>query len=354
MKCGNCRQEGHTKRTCTQPVANLVIKVEPVEPVEPVEQVEPVEPVEPEKKETVMVKPPLKWVGGKTQIIHQVLANFPRTMKNYVEPFMGGGSVLLALLLMRQRGIIQITGSIYASDSNPNMIGFYQNLQSHREELVDALRNMVEEYTAIQGTTVHRNATEEEAKSSRESYYYWIRSTFNALSQEDKVKPRGSAMLLFLNKTCFRGLYREGPHGLNVPFEKQHQNLTIFEEAHLQQVSELIQGVIFKCQPFEALVVEEGDFVYMDPPYVPEKATTFVGYNAGGFTRENHDALFELCHTFAEKGVRLLMSNADVPLVKETFLEPRYEIRTIVVRRAIHSKKPDTKTREVLITNHIV
>ena len=298
-----------------------------------------------------IVKPPLKWVGGKTQIIDQVLALFPRTMKNYVEPFLGGGSVLLALLSMRQQGLIQITGTICASDTNPNIIGFYQNLQSHREELVDALQTIVGEYTAIDGTTVNRSATEEEAKSSRESYYYWIRSTFNALSQEDKVKPRGSAMLLFLNKTCFRGLYREGPHGLNVPFEKQHQNPTIFEEAHLQQVSELIQGVIFKCQPFEALVAEEGDFVYVDPPYVPEAAKSFVAYNAGGFTRENHDALFELCHALTEKKVRLLMSNADVPLVKDAFPEPRYQTQTIVARRAIHSKKPGAKTREVLITN---
>jgi DNA adenine methylase len=372
MKCGNCRQEGHTKRTCTQPVhaepSKKATKVEPAKPkaakkavkpnvakVEPA-KVEPakVEPaqVEPAKKqENTIVKPPLKWVGGKTQIIHQVLALFPRTMKNYVEPFLGGGSVLLALLSMRQQGLIEITGTIYASDMNPNTIGFYQNLQSHREELVEALQTIAAEYTAIDGTVVNRKATEEEAKSSRESYYYWIRSTFNALSQEDKVKPRGSAMLLFLNKTCFRGLYRQGPHGLNVPFEKQHQNPTIYEEAHLQQVSELIQGVVFTCQPFEALSAEEGDFVYMDPPYVPETAKSFVAYNADGFTRESHDALFELCHTLTKKKVRLLMSNADVPLVRETFLEPRYETQIIEVRRAIHSKKPGAKTNEVLISN---
>jgi DNA adenine methylase len=346
MKCGNCRQEGHTKRTCTQPVANVKPSNAPKAAKKSSKKT-----VKVEKQNNVIVKPPLKWVGGKTQIIEQVLALFPRVMKNYVEPFLGGGSVLLALLSMRQQGLIQITGTIHASDTNPNTIGFYQNLQSRREELVEALQAMVEEYTAIEGEVVNRKASEEEAKSSRESYYYWIRSTFNGLSQEDKVKPRGSAMLLFLNKTCFRGLYREGPHGLNVPFEKQHQNPTIYEEAHLQQVSELIQGVVFTCQPFEALSAEEGDFVYLDPPYVPETAKSFVGYNAGGFTRENHDALFELCHTLTGKNVKLLMSNADVPLIKEMFLEPRYEIRTIAVRRAIHSTKPDAKTNEVLITN---
>jgi DNA adenine methylase len=340
MKCGNCRQEGHTKRTCKQPV----VHVEPAKP-----KAAKVESAK--KQENAIIKPPLKWVGGKTQIIDQVLSLFPRTMKNYVEPFLGGGSVLLALLSLRQQGLIQITGTIFASDTNPNTIGFYQNLQSHLEEVVEALQIIVGEYTAIEGTVVNRKATEEEAKSSRESYYYWIRSTFNALTQEDKVKPRGSAMLLFLNKTCFRGLYREGPHGLNVPFEKQHQNPTIYEEAHLQQVSELIQGVVFTCQSFEALSAEEGDFVYLDPPYVPETAKSFVAYNAGGFTKENHDALFKLCHTLTGKRIQLLMSNADVPLVKEAFPEPRYETLTIEVRRAIHSKKPGAKTNEVLITN---
>jgi DNA adenine methylase len=329
MKCSNCSQEGHTKRKCPQAVkapqpANLI------------------------------VKPPLKWVGGKTQIIEQVLALFPKTMKDYVEPFLGGGSVLLALLSSRNH--IQISGNIKASDTNPNTIGLYQNIQSHIDELLEELTTLMATYSTIEGITVNRKATtEEEATSSRESYYYWIRSTFNALSQEDKIKPKGSAYLLFLNKTCFRGLYREGPNGLNVPFEKQHQHPTVFEEAHLRQVSALIQGVIFTCQPFEDALatVEEGDFVYLDPPYAPETATSFVGYNADGFSGEAHELLFNTCHKLSENKVKLLMSNADVPLVRDAFLTSIYDTRTIEVRRAIHSKKPGAKTNEVLITNRI-
>ena len=338
MKCSNCSQEGHTKRTCPQPVKATKVKATKATKVnaEPANQI---------------VKPPLKWVGGKTQIIGQVLALFPKTMKNYVEPFLGGGSVLLALLSSRDN--IQVE-TVKASDTNPNTIGLYQNIQSRIEELLEELTALMATYSAIEGTTVNRKATEEEATTSRESYYYWVRSTFNALSQEDKIKPKGSAYLLFLNKTCFRGLYREGPHGLNVPFEKQHQHPTVFEEAHLRQVSVLIQGVIFTCQPFEDALatVEEGDFVYLDPPYAPETVTSFVGYNADGFSGKAHELLFNTCHALTEKKVKLLMSNADVPLVKEAFTE-RYETRTIEVRRAIHSKKPDAKTNEVLITNRI-
>lgn len=330
MKCGHCKQEGHSKRTCallTQPVNN-------------------------ETKITYL-KPPLKWVGGKGQILDQVLALFPTHMNNYIEPFLGGGSILLGLLSLQQQGKIQIDGNLYASDSNPNTIGLYQNIQSHCEELIAALQDIVATYSAIQGTTVNRNATTlEEALSSRESYYYWTRSTFNALLKEEKVSPKGSAMLLFINKTCFRGVYREGPNGLNVPFEKQNQNQTIFEEAHLRAVSERIQGVHFRCQKFEDAMAnaERGDVVYLDPPYAPETATSFVGYNADGFSGENHALLFDMTHKLAEKHIKVIMSNADVPLVRQAFPEP-YQTQVISVRRAIHSKKPESKTNEVLITN---
>jgi len=330
MKCGHCKQEGHSKRTCPVATATVVATVA-----------------------TTYVKPPLKWVGSKQQIMDEVLALYPTQMNNYIEPFLGGGSVLLGVLSLRQQGKLQIDGNLYASDCNPNTIGLYQNIQSHCDELIAALQEIIAIYSTIQGTTVNRKATTlEDAQSSRESYYYWTRSTFNALLKEEKVSPRGSAMLLFLNKTCFRGVYREGPHGLNVPFEKQNQNQTIFDAAHLRQVSELIQGVRFTCQGFEASMAhaEQGDVVYLDPPYAPETATSFVGYNADGFSGEKHVLLFDMTHRLAEKRVKVIMSNADVPLVRAAFDEP-YHTQVISVRRAIHSKNPESKTNEVLITN---
>lgn len=330
MKCGHCKQEGHSKRTC--PTLSQSTNNE---------------------TKTIFTKPPLKWVGGKTQILDQVFALFPRQMNNYIEPFLGGGSVLLGILSLWQQDKIQINGDLYASDVNPNTIGLYQNIQSHCDELILALQQLVTTYSTIHGDTVHRNATsEDEARTSRESYYYWVRSSFNALTQEEKVSPKGSAMLVFLNKTCFRGLYREGPHGLNVPFEKQNQNQTIFEETHLRRISELIQGVHFICQGFEAsmALAKAGDVVYLDPPYVPETATSFVGYNADGFSGEQHHTLFALIHSLVQRDVNVIMSNADVPLVREAF-PPPYQTHVISVRRAINSKKPDARTNEVIIIN---
>jgi DNA adenine methylase len=343
MKCGHCKQEGHSKRTCPLLVTATAATATATTAAAAAATT----------AATTYVKPPLKWVGSKQQIMNEVLALYPTQMNNYIEPFLGGGSVLLGVLSLRQQGKIQIDGNLYASDSNPNTIGLYQNIQSHCEELITALQTIVTRYSTIEGTVVNRNATTlEEALSSRESYYYWTRFTFNAISQEKRVSPRGSAMLLFLNKTCFRGVYREGPHGLNVPFEKQNQNQTIFDATHLRQVSELIQGVRFTCQGFQESMTsaERGDVVYLDPPYAPETATSFVGYNADGFSGENHALLFDMTHRLAEKGIKVIMSNADVPLVRNAFGAP-YLTQVISVRRAIHSKKPESKTNEVLITN---
>ena len=133
--------------------------------------------------------------------------------------------------------------------------------------------------------------------TSQESYYYWIRYNYNNLSIEEKTDIIGSAMFIFLNKTCFRGIYRIGPHGFNVPFG-HYKNVSIYEETHIKEISELIQPVIFRTQSFiqSFYYCESDDFVYLDPPYVPEKTTSFVGYTADGFDLTQHQNLFKICN----------------------------------------------------------
>lgn len=290
-------------------------------------------------------KPFLKWVGGKTQIIHEVMDTFPSQMNDYHEPFLGGGSVLLAVLSRKQ-----CQGRIYASDVNSNLISVYQNIQSHPDEVIQALKKLIEVFRQCKGTVVHRTPTLEESTTSPESYYYWIRKTFNALSTEERKDVYASAMFLFLNKTCFRGVYREGPHGFNVPFGN-YKNPSILDESHIKHVSTLIQGVIFSCSSFEESLarVRPGDFVYMDPPYAPEQDTSFVAYTKSGFPLEQHQRLFQMCHDLTKKEVLWVMSNSEVKLVTDTFSQ--YTMSILSCRRAIHSKKPGSKTNEVLITN---
>ena len=297
------------------------------------------------------LKPFLKWVGGKTQIIDQVMTRFPREIANYHEPFLGGGSVLLALL---SDSTIKIHGKIVASDLNSNLIGLYRNVQYRVEELIAEVGILVAEFAQCKGTMVNRKPlTIEDAMTSPESYYYWIRSRFNALSREDRQSVKASAMLLFMNKTCFRGVYREGPHGINVPFGN-YKNPTILDADHIRRVSQLIQPVVFVCQDFrEALsTLCAGDFVYLDPPYAPENENSFVSYTADGFDLNAHKALFEICGGFAAKNIEMLMSNADVELVREAFKDgSKYTMDTISCRRSIHSKTPEARTNEVLIKN---
>lgn len=278
-------------------------------------------------------KPFLKWVGGKTQILGEVFSHFPKTMANYHEPFLGGGSVLLALLSKVRVGEIELTGGVFASDANSGLINLYQQVQSNMGELVPALKELSSGY---------------EQCINKETFYYLIRARFTALQNDDRYTASAAAMFLFLNKTCFRGLYREGPKGFNVPFG-HYPAPSVFDEAELMAVSELIQGVEFACQDVQhsLLEVAKDDFIYLDPPYAPETATSFVGYTSNGFTLEDHRMLFARIKALTLS--KFLLSNADVPLVTEAFAG--YQKKIISARRAINSKKPESRTKEVLIWN---
>lgn len=295
-----------------------------------------------------MTKPVLKWVGGKSQIIDDVLNLFPKRIENYHEPFIGGGSVLFACL---SKGT-KISGKIYASDINPTLIGLYKNIQLQPDTFIVEMHKIINEFHECTGEEVNRKPlTLEEAKTSRESYYYWTRSRFNSIPTEHKMSLRASCLFLFLNKTCFRGLYREGPNGFNVPYGN-YKNPAIINDAHIHEVSTLIKNVIFTVEPFTVsmLRVKSGDFIYLDPPYAPASNTSFVKYNANGFGVDDHKNLFKLSR---ELNCNMLMSNANVELVIDAFPESHYNTKTISCKRTIHSKDPNSKAEELLITRLI-
>lgn len=279
------------------------------------------------------MKPFLKWVGGKTQLLDEVLSHFPKTIANYHEPFLGGGSVLLALLQKVRAGEIELTGGVFASDANSGLINLYQYVQANMAELLGALKELSTGYSQC---------------ANKETFYYLIRAKFTALQNDERYTATAAAMFLFLNKTCFRGLYREGPNGFNVPFG-HYSAPSIYDEADLAAVSDLIQGVEFACQDVQMALLGVGrdDFIYLDPPYAPETATSFVGYTSNGFALDMHQALFVRLKNLAL--TKFLLSNADVPLVTEAFAG--YQKKVVSARRAINSKKPESRTKEVLIWN---
>lgn len=299
-------------------------------------------------------KPLLKWVGGKTQILEKIIGEFPTNIKNYHEIFIGGGSVLFALLYLIKSKTIQITGTINAYDLNSDLINMYKVVQSKPKKLFAKITSINNTYNEIEDDEEVKNkkpTTIEEGLSSKESYYYWIRKQYNTKSEKpltEKGKIKRAAMFIFLNKTCFRGLYRTGPNGFNVPYGN-YKNPTIIDKEHLMEISELIANVNFTNLDFSESVtqVQPGDFVYMDPPYAPENTTSFVGYTDGGFGIEAHTKLFDISKEFKKTNKYFIMSNADVKLVRDNF--PGFKIESIDCKRAINSKNPGAKTKEVII-----
>ena len=299
-------------------------------------------------------KPILKWVGGKTQIIDKLITDFPVEINNYREAFLGGGSVLLTLLSYVKSGIIKIHGNIYAYDLNESLIYIYKNIQTHHNKLYDVMQTIITDFNECGNGEINRTpANIAEAKIAKENYYYWIRSEYNKLCLTDKKSILGSAMFIFLNKTCFRGVFRVGPKGFNVPYG-HYNNPEIINKKHLEEIHNLIQNVVFECCDFNTslTIVEPNDFVYLDPPYAPETDTSFVGYTENGFNIENHNNLFKLIHILTDTNKKIMLSNADVSLVRENFTNEKYSTLSILCKRSINSKNPDAKTKEVIIKNY--
>ena len=302
-------------------------------------------------------KPVLKWVGGKTQIIQTLVKYFPPVMENYHELFLGGGSVLLALLTLQREDKIKINGKVYAYDFNEALINVYKNIQTNKDELFETLSQYIKTYDGIKSneTPINRKSKDiAEALQKKENYYYWLRAEYNKYKDTNKDAVDCSALFIFINKTCFRGMYREGPNGYNVPYGHYKKTPTFITKSELDKVSELIKDVEFNHKSFEESFenIKAHDFVYLDPPYAPENSKSFVGYVADGFNLETHKNLFEQTKALNKKNSKFIMSNAKVDLVTDSFQQPEYKIIDVTARRAINAKNPDATTTEVFIMNY--
>ena len=326
------------------------------------------------KKAFKIQKPFLKWVGGKTQMIEKIIQKFPKNINNYYEIFLGGGSVLFALLSMKKQGLINVQNKIFAYDLNSDLINVYKTIQNieSKNKLFDCLFKIVNEYDSIAKVDKkklskvlnRKSKNKEEAQKCKENYYYWIRSKYNSGVDVDIIKK--SAMFIFLNKTGFRGMYRVGPNGFNIPYGHYKKTPKFFTKKEYDLISDLIQDVEFVSCGFETSLTNfvKGDFIYLDPPYAPIDKNSFVGYTKDGFAYEKHIELFDIIKKIGyidgvSSEVKFLMSNAKVKLVEDNFChdgddedeKKKINIEDVLARRAINSKNPGAKAKEVLIWN---
>ena len=298
-------------------------------------------------------RPLLKWVGGKGQIIDTLIKQIPKQMNNYYEMFVGGGSFLIMILWAKNKGFITIKGHISVYDLNEALISVYINIKNNKEELFKSIKEIENEFIGCttNGIVNRKPNSKEDALTSRESYYYWIRKLYN--EQIDKTSILSSTYFIFLNKTGFRGMYREGPNGYNIPYG-HYKNPTIVNKKKLDYISELIQDVHFHTNDFSKsfkCIKGVNNFIYLDPPYAPENKKSFVGYTKDGFDSKQHNRLFDLTKKISEKNM-IMMSNANVKLIRDNLSPEKYGYEVVSCKRAINSKNPGAKTDEVIITNY--
>ncbi len=197
----------------------------------------------------------------------------------------------------------------------------YKNIQKTPKKFLNTIIKIINEYYAIEGETINRKPeTKEEALTSQESYFYWIRSKYNAMTEEEKTSLLGSAYFVFLNKTCFRGVFRLGPNGFNVPFG-HYNNPGIVDKSHIKNISVLIKDVEFIHASFEDSLknISSASFIFSDPPYVKLDKNSFVDYTGDGFNQETHEKLFKMLHELKKQNIKWMMSNSSAEYVLKCF-----------------------------------
>ena len=270
--------------------------------------------------------PVLKWAGGKSQLLEPIIAKFPQEYNRYFEPFIGGAAVFLTIS----------PKNAYINDINEQLINLYQQIRDN--------------VTCVIGTI-----SELDSVVCDKEYYYFIREKYNAKIQSNELDAECAALMIWLNKHCFNGLYRVNGKGLfNVPYNNKVNGRSI-DEDNLLSISDYLQNscVQITCQDFEIACrdVSSGDLVYFDSPYVPvSKTADFTDYTKDGFELADHQRLARLFQELHSRGAFLLLTNNDVPLVHELYSD--FNIQSLEVKRMINRDASKRVGREVIITNY--
>ncbi len=264
--------------------------------------------------------PFVKWVGGKRSIISELVGRLPKTFNNYYEPFVGGGALFFE--------IADKLKSAYLSDTNIDLVITYNVIKKDLPKLIELIK-------------IH-------AQNHNESYYYRIRDKH---SIQDPIEI--AARLIYLNKTCYNGLYRVNKKGeFNVPIGS-YTNPTILQEKNLSACNKALQSVKIEYQEFDHIKPIKGDFVYFDPPYHPTSETSFTTYSKLDFTEKDHIRLAEFFLKLHKIGVKLMLSNSNTKFIKELYKNNAFKVEIVHAPRFVNCKPKGRKdVQELLITNY--
>ena len=275
----------------------------------------------------IKAQPFIKWVGGKRGLFKQILPFINNNFKNYHEPFLGGGAVFFELFSL---GLLQ-DKKIFLSDLNSELINAYKVVQNIPNDLILNLENY--------------------KKNHSKEFYYKIReldrkSNFQELSEIERA-----TRFIYLNKTCFNGLYRVNKKGFfNTPIGS-YKNPNIADKETILSSSKALQNVILLNQSFEKVIniVQKDDLVYLDPPYYPLNATShFTSYDSNIFLDHQQKELFQIFQELEQLGVQTLQSNSDTDFIKNLYKD--YRVNTVFANRFINSKANNRgKISEIII-----
>ena len=270
--------------------------------------------------------PFVKWAGGKKQLLSRLEERMPQTYNRYYEPFIGGGALFLDF--QPDNAVI--------NDVNPQLLNVYRQLKENTELLIEKLNEL-------------------DSVICDKEYYLEMRTKYNQKIALNECDVECAALMIWINKHCFNGLYRVNSKGLfNVPYNNKISGAS-FDAENLRRIGEYLSEKNIRIQlgDFEDACdsVSEGDFVYFDSPYVPISETaSFTDYAKEGFSLEDHTRLAELFKRLNDRGAYLMLSNHDVPLVRELYKD--FKIEPVDVRRNINSNASKRVGKEVIITNY--
>lgn len=299
-----------------------------------------------EKDNCKKVKPFLKWAGGKGQLISEIEKYYPfdnKKIVRYAEPFVGGGAVFFDIL---NRYKLE---EIYISDTNQELINTYKIIKNNVDDLIESLDLLQNNYIPLDN-------------ENRKTYYIKKREIFNNLkiNKDDDTNIEKASLMIFLNRTCFNGLYRVNKKGFfNVPMGK-YKNPLICDEANLRNISDKLQNTIIVCDDYKKSdkFIDDQTFLYIDPPYRPITGTSnFTAYTKELFGDKEQIELAKFVEEMNKKGAKILLSNSDPKNVNigDDFFEKLYlkfTINRVKATRMINSKSESRgKISELLITN---